>query len=88
MQKFRNNETNVLLATNINTRGINLRNSVLIINVGVPKRSEKDGSIDVDTYIRRASLLGRHSDKGIALTITEPHNRIPLIESLRKVHNL
>lgn len=39
MQKFRNNETNVLLATNIIARGIDVRNAVLAINVGVPKRT-------------------------------------------------
>jgi superfamily II DNA/RNA helicase len=39
MQKFRNNETNVLLATNIIARGIDVRNAVLAINVGVPKKT-------------------------------------------------
>lgn len=39
MQKFRNNETNVLLATNIIARGIDVRNAVLAMNIGVPKRN-------------------------------------------------
>jgi superfamily II DNA/RNA helicase len=39
MQKFRNNETQVLLATNIIARGIDVRNAVLAMNVGVPKRT-------------------------------------------------
>ena len=39
MQKFRNTETNVLLATNIIARRIYVRNVVLVINLGVPKRN-------------------------------------------------
>jgi len=88
MQKFRNNETNVLLATNIIARGIDVRNAVLAMNVGVPKRTEKDDSIDVDTYLHRVGRTGRHNDKGVALTVTEPAHKIPLIEGMKKVHNL
>lgn len=88
MQKFRNNETNVLLATNIIARGIDVRNAVLAMNIGVPKRNEKDDAIDVDTYLHRVGRTGRHNDKGVALTITEPHTKMPLIEGMRKVHGL
>ena len=88
MQKFRNNETNVLLATNIIARGIDVRNAVLAMNVGVPKRNEKDDAIDVDTYLHRVGRTGRHNDRGVALTITEPQNKMPLIEGMRKVHGL
>ena len=69
MQKFRNNETNILLATNIIARRIDVRNAVLAINVGVPKRTEKDSDVDVDTYLHRVGRTGRHNDKGVALTI-------------------
>ncbi len=79
MQKFRNNETNVLLATNIIARGIDVRNAVLAINVGVPKRTEKDDAIDVDTYLHRVGRTGRHNDKGVALTVIESHHKTPLV---------
>jgi superfamily II DNA/RNA helicase len=39
MTKFKNNQTNILLCTNIIARGIDIRNAVLAINVGVPKKS-------------------------------------------------
>ncbi len=39
MTKFRNNETNILLATNIIARGIDVRNACFVINVGPPKTS-------------------------------------------------
>ena len=41
MAKFRNNETNILCATNIIARGIDIRNACFVINVGPPKYSEK-----------------------------------------------
>lgn len=50
-----------------------------MINVGVPKRNEKDDAIDVDTYRNRVNNSGRQNKKGIALTITEPQTKIPLI---------
>ena len=37
--KFRNNETNILLATNIIARHLDVRNVVLVINVGRPKKT-------------------------------------------------
>lgn len=39
MAKFRNNETNILCATNIIARGIDIRNACFVINVGIPKLS-------------------------------------------------
>lgn len=39
MTKFRNNETNILLATNIIARGIDVRNACFVINIGPPKIS-------------------------------------------------
>ncbi len=88
MQKFRNNETNVLLATNIIARGIDVRNAVLAMNVGVPKKTEKDDAVDVDTYLHRVGRTGRHNDKGVALTVVEPHQKVPLVEGIKKVHGL
>lgn len=41
MTRFRNNETNILLATNIIARGIDVRNACFVINIGPPKISEK-----------------------------------------------
>jgi superfamily II DNA/RNA helicase len=88
MQKFRSQETSILLATNIIARGIDVRNAVLAINVGVPKRNEKEDAIDVDTYLHRVGRTGRHNDKGVALTVIEPKNREPLLNGMLKVHGL
>ena len=68
MTRFRNNETHILLATNIIARGIDVRNACFVINVGPPKISEKDTDIDLDIYLHRVGRTGRHNDHGIALT--------------------
>ena len=70
MQKFRNNETNVLLATNIIARGIDVRNACFVINMGYPQKTEKEKKADVDLYLHRVGRTGRHNDKGVALTLT------------------
>lgn len=72
MTKFRNSETNVLMCTNIMARGIDIRNAVFVINVGAPKKSDKDDIIDVDIYLHRVGRKGRHNDKGVALTLGSP----------------
>lgn len=72
MVKFKNSETNVLLCTNIMARGIDIRNAVFVINVGAPKKSDKDEIIYVDIYLHRVGRTGRHNDKGIALTLGNP----------------
>lgn len=70
LTRFKNNEINVLLCTNIMARGIDIRNAVFVINIGAPKISSKDDDIDVDIYLHRVGRTGRHNDKGVALTIS------------------
>lgn len=67
--RFKHSEINVLLCTNIMARGIDIRNATFVINVMVPKRTERDLDIDVDIYLHRVGRTGRHNDTGVALTI-------------------
>lgn len=68
MAKFRTNETNILLTTNIIARVIDMRNACFVINASAPKYSEKENDIDLDTYLHRAGRTGRHNDHGLVLT--------------------
>jgi superfamily II DNA/RNA helicase len=88
MTKFRNNETNILLATNIIARGIDVRNACFVINVGPPKISEKDTDIDLDIYLHRVGRTGRHNDRGIALTFVEKHVLDRMLEGMKKIHKI
>jgi superfamily II DNA/RNA helicase len=88
MTKFRNNETNILLATNIIARGIDVRNACFVINVGPPKTSEKESDIDLDIYLHRVGRTGRHNDKGLALTLIQKESVERLVGGIKKIHKI
>jgi superfamily II DNA/RNA helicase len=88
MTKFRNNETNILLATNIIARGIDVRNACFVINVGPPKTSEKEADIDLDIYLHRVGRTGRHNDKGLALTLIQKESVDRLVGGIKKIHKI
>ena len=88
MAKFRNNETKILLATNIIARGIDVRNAFFVMNVGPPKVSEKEGDIDLDIYLHRVGRTGRHNDKGLALTFVQKSEMTRLVEGIKKIHKI
>ena len=71
INKFRNNDINILLATNIIVRAIDVRNACFVINAGAPKFSEKQGDIDLDIFMQRVGKTGRHHDKRVSLTLLE-----------------
>lgn len=88
MAKFRNYETNILLATNIIARGIDVRNACFVINVGPPKYSEKENDIDLDIYLHRVGRTGRHNDHGLALTFLEKNILTRLVDGMQKIHKI
>lgn len=88
MAKFRNNETNILLATNIIARGIDVRNACFVMNVGPPKYSNKEAEIDFDIYLHRVGRTGRHNDRGVALTFVEGANLTRMVDGMSKIHKI
>lgn len=97
LTKFRNSDLNILLSTNIIARGIDIRDVCFVINMDVPrekgnrnKQSDKsDGDISIDTYLHRVGRTGRHSDKGVALTIApNEKDKKKLIDSVLSVHKV
>ena len=88
MARFRNNDTNILLATNIIARGIDVRNACFVINVGPPKYSEKEADIDLDIYLHRVGRTGRHNDHGLALTFVEKVNLQRMVQGMEKIHKI
>ena len=69
-------------------RGIDIRNAVFVINIGIPKKSEKSEDIDVDIYLHRVGRTGRHNDKGVALTISDEEEIKPLVDRVKQVHKI
>lgn len=60
MDKFTNGEARVLIATDVYSRGIDVRNITLVINFDIPTSA--------DVYLHRIGRSGRYGRKGLAVT--------------------
>ncbi|OQX72459.1 MAG: RNA helicase [Bacteroidetes bacterium 4484_249] len=60
MQRFRNGELKVLIATDVSARGIDIPNVEYVVNYDLPETSE--------TYVHRVGRTGRGSQKGQAVS--------------------
>lgn len=63
LQQFKNNQINILLATDVASRGLDIRNISHVINYDLPETYED--------YIHRIGRTGRADKKGVALTFIE-----------------
>ena len=61
LRKFKNGEINVMVATNIMARGIDIDGIELVINYDVPK--------DAEEYVHRVGRTARAESSGIAFTL-------------------
>lgn len=64
MHEFRNERVNILVATDIVSRGIDIDDISLIINFDVP--------FDVEDYVHRIGRTARAGDSGMAITFVSP----------------
>lgn len=63
IESFRNHKTNVLIATDVAARGIDVPNVSLVVNYQMPKK--------FDEYIHRIGRTGRAGNKGTSLTLLD-----------------
>ncbi len=63
LEQFKNNYVNILLATDVASRGLDIENVTHVINYDAPE--------SYDDYIHRIGRTGRAGKKGIALTFVE-----------------
>jgi len=70
MKKFREQEINVLITTNLIARGIDVPEADLVINYDVPTVRE-NGSFkgDLESYQHRVGRCGRFGQPGVAVTL-------------------
>lgn len=64
VQKFKSRETRVLVATDVLSRGIDIKDINLVINYDVPN--------DAEDYVHRIGRTARADTTGVALTIVNP----------------
>lgn len=78
LKDFKNYEIDILVATNIAARGIDVNNLEIVINYNLPD--------DDETFVHRIGRTGRKGNKGTAYTLVSKHElyRINKIEKLIK----
>lgn len=78
MKRARAGACEVIVATDVAARGIDLDNLTHVINLGIPA--------SLETYVHRIGRTGRAGRSGLAITVIEPreHRRLRSIESLTR----
>jgi len=67
MREFRNERVDILVATDIVSRGIDIDDITLVINFDVP--------YDVEDYVHRIGRTARAGDSGMAITFVAPNEQ-------------
>lgn len=78
MKKFRSGTAEVLIATDVAARGLDIDNVNYVVNFDIPS--------DAESYVHRIGRTGRAGNSGIALTFINPREfrQLKLIEKLVK----
>jgi ATP-dependent RNA helicase DeaD len=78
MKKFRANTADLLIATDVAARGLDVRHVSHVVNYDVPSAAE--------AYIHRIGRTGRAGGEGVAITLAEPreHRLLRNIERLTR----
>ncbi len=78
MKRARAGQVDVIVATDVAARGIDLENLTHVINYGIPP--------SYDTYIHRIGRTGRAGRTGTAITLLEPreHRHLRTLEKITK----
>jgi len=78
MKKFREGRIDILIATDVAARGIDIDDITHVINYDIPQ--------DHEAYVHRIGRTGRAGKKGVAITLINPreYRQLRLIERLTK----
>ena len=75
MKKFRGEASDLLIATDVAARGLDIQHLSHVINFDVPAEAE--------SYVHRIGRVGRAGREGVAITLAEPreHRQLRSIET-------
>ena len=78
MKKFRDNKIDILVATDVAARGLDIDNITHVVNFDIPQ--------DPESYVHRIGRTGRSGNTGIAITFITPREfrQLKLIERIVK----
>ncbi|MCC4264024.1 ATP-dependent RNA helicase SrmB [Oceanimonas baumannii] len=75
LRRFRNGKVNILVATDVAARGIDLPEVSHVINYDMPRTA--------DVYVHRIGRTGRAGRKGIAISLVEAHD-MPMVVKVER----
>ncbi|NXP10993.1 DDX25 helicase, partial [Thinocorus orbignyianus] len=81
IQRFRNGEEKVLIATNVCARGIDVQQVTIVVNFNLPM--DQRCQPDFETYLHRIGRTGRFGKKGIAFSMVEQEH-LPLVRMIEE----
>lgn len=67
MEKFRSNTINILVATDVAARGLDVSNVTHVVNYDLPQ--------EVEAYVHRIGRTGRAGQEGLAVSFVDPKER-------------
>ncbi|OQA35287.1 MAG: DEAD-box ATP-dependent RNA helicase CshA [Candidatus Dependentiae bacterium ADurb.Bin331] len=70
IKSFKNKEFNLLIATDVAARGLDVPDITHVINYGLPE--------DQESYIHRIGRTGRAGKQGVAITLVDPYQQFRL----------
>jgi len=82
LKQFRNNEVSIMVATDVASRGLDIRDVAVVINYDFP-----DGRGGVEDYVHRIGRTGRAGKKGIAYTFFAQKNSRRAPELIKLMEN-
>jgi ATP-dependent RNA helicase DeaD len=77
MSRFRNKALQILVATDVAARGIDVNNLTHVLNYNLPD--------DIDTYLHRSGRTGRANNKGISAVLVNVREKFKVKHLERKV---
>ena len=78
MQAFRDRRVNILICTDVASRGLDVKDVTHVINYSLPR--------ELDTYVHRIGRTARSGKTGVAMSLVTPSHRVLVgrIESMTK----
>ncbi len=78
MSRFRNKALQILVATDVAARGIDVNNLTHVLNYNLPD--------DIDTYLHRSGRTGRANNKGISVVLVNVREKFKIKHLEKKVN--
>ena len=83
LQRFREGNERVLIATNLMARGIDVDQVTVVINYDLPTNNETK-EIDFETYLHRIGRTGRFGKFGLAINFVDSGRTLAMVRKLEQ----